>query len=142
MPIQERDVYYFSSTVLRGETEKPHYHAVIVRGELLSSGDSGIVAAVFSSYTEERYERLLRMYGEGTFVILGEDEYSCLDRKTLVDCNTVHILRPEEIDTSSRKEPISETVHQKIIDGIMRSRNVRGDIKKHLGRRWRQDILW
>ena len=58
--IQIRDVYYFVSHILVGDTKEPHYHVVLATGQFLREGDPGVVVMVLYSYKPERLYELLK----------------------------------------------------------------------------------
>ena len=120
--IQIRDVYYFFSRILVGETKIPHYHIVIATGEFLNSGNPGAVVAVFTSHSIERLKKILRRgRGEENIVFLEKDEYEHLTQRTMVDCDTVHIMGMDEIDISTKRVSVSPAVHAKIIEAVLKS---------------------
>ena len=129
--IQIRDVYYFFSRLLGGETKSPHYHIVIATGEFLHNGNPGVVIAILYSYAPERYRKLLRRgREEENIVILEEDEYEHLTQKTMVDCGIVRILGPEEIDTTTKRISVSPAVHTKIIDAVLKAKDIKSPVRR------------
>ena len=129
--IHIRDVYYFFSRLLGGETKSPHYHIVIATGEFLHNGNPGAVVAILYSYKPERYRKLLRLgREEENIVILEEDEYEHLTQKTMVDCDSVHIIGMDEIDTTTKRVSVSPAVHTKILESVLKSKYISMPVRR------------
>ena len=124
--IQVRDVYHGSSSV----TDTPHFHVVIATGEFLRDGSPGFVMSILSSHKPERIEKLLRRRRKESIVIIEENEYEHLTRKTIIDCGRVHVMGPNELIGLERKTPISIAVHTNIIEAVLSIKSIKPDIRR------------
>ena len=123
--IHIRDVYHCSSSI----TDKPHLHIVIATGQFLLYGNPGVVMAICTSHTPDRLEELLTYRNIGDIVILEENEYEHLTRKTMIDCGRVHVMSPEEFIRAERKTPISVEIHTKIINTVLSIKRIQSPVR-------------
>ena len=107
------DVFYYLSRHLKGKTEQKHYHPIVVS---LLLGDFGMPqkgVVIISSHTKEREDALRERFGEGSYVIVDQNDYSELSHKSIIS-GRIHPEGESTLLQAERKQRISDDIVRKI----------------------------
>ena len=113
---------------------KPHYFIVLSPNP---TNTSIIIFSVFTSQLEKVRKRNKRS-APGTLIEIGPSEYSQLVLQSIIDCNSVQQIPLNELINKytanhvQNCDPLPSEILDKIIAGVMKSRNHSKDLKRRI----------
>lgn len=130
--VKTGSVYYFEEEKL--SSPEPHYFIVVNKAP---KSDKILILVCASSQIEKRKAVVEKLgFPKETLIIVSPQECPCFTKETAIDCNSIieksHQSVIEKLDNKKLRvcpEEISDTIVQKLVQGVLASNQVSEEIK-------------
>lgn len=114
----------------------PKYHVFIIVTKIANDGSLVLVNGTSKIEKRKTATRLMGIDADETLVYIPSKKYSFFSKETIIDCNSVNVLKPEEIKIDDfeyiQNGHLSEDDFEKIKQAIIASPLVAPYIKNNL----------
>ena len=127
-----QQVYYYESRFLKKDSDREHYHIVVVDMAVgYDDGQEKKGVVIITTHTKEKEEDYEAINGTGSYVVLDPKEYPELSHQSIV---SAQIYEEDSIclKEEDRKIDVSEEVLAKIKEAAKKHKNNKGRIKRLL----------
>ena len=108
------DVYLYKSAFLKKENDSAHFHPVVLDialSHIDGMPKKGVV--IITTHTEQKEKDMKSRFGENSCVIINQEEYGELNRKSMISCRIY-----EEDDDSLQQEDKKGTLSEETVKKI------------------------